>query len=78
MYTFMTRPKMRVLRAGGTRLAPTETECRKSWAYAPRYPNLGQNRERATHETIRPASATRNINSRCHENTGVKIISSKL
>ncbi len=31
-YAFMTRPKMRVLRAGGTRLAPTETECRIKWS----------------------------------------------
>ena len=30
-YDFMTRPDMRVLRAGGTRLAPTATECRTKW-----------------------------------------------
>ena len=27
----MTRPNMRVLRAGGTRLAQIETECRTKW-----------------------------------------------
>ena len=30
-YDFMTRPDMRVLRADGTRLAPTATECRTKW-----------------------------------------------